>query len=56
MNIIRNACRRLPMAALFAPLAFWGVDALAGPIANRNLPSACTGPAKSAAATPRRYR
>ena len=46
MNIIRNACRRLPMAALFAPLAFWGVDALAGPIANRNLPSACTGPAK----------
>jgi RHS repeat-associated protein len=34
------------MAALFAPLAFWGVDALAGPIANRNLPSACTGPAK----------
>ena len=46
MNIIRNACRRLPMAALFAPLAFWGVDALAGPIANRNLPSACTGLAK----------
>ena len=46
MNIIRNACRRLPMAALFAPLAFWGVDALAGPIANRNLPSACTSPAK----------
>ena len=46
MNIIRNACRRLPMAALFAPLAFWGVDALAGPIANRNLPSACTGPTK----------
>ena len=46
MNIIRNACRRLPMAALFAPLAFWGIDALAGPIANRNLPSACTSPAK----------